>query len=199
MELLAVLLAAPFMSVEADDPPCKASCRSLPWAPVGAGSAEGSSGPKPESSREPGSPADSRDLPSSWFPSVLLRLTLLTKFENEPPAHAWLAVDVWGLQAADTSNQGAWCTFSMLGAADSWARGPPCAFAQSMPAPREGPTPSADSPSEPDARGSDGSFSLRRVWSLQKGLMSGSCPRTPFKLLLSTPHHYFVGLLTCHL
>ena len=96
MELLAVLLAPPFMSGEADNPPCKASCWSLAWASGIAGSAEGSSWPKPRSSREPESPADSRDLPSSWFPSVLLRLTLLTKFENEPPAHAWVAVDAWG-------------------------------------------------------------------------------------------------------
>ena len=116
MELLAVLLAPPFMSVEADDPPCKASCWSPPWASGSADSAEGSSRPKPESSREPESPADSRDLPSSWFSSVLLRLTLLTKFENEPPAHAWAAVEAWALQAADTSNQGAWCTLGMLGA-----------------------------------------------------------------------------------
>ena len=107
MVLLAVLLAPPFMSVGGDDPPSKASCWSPPWARGSADSAEGSSWLKPESSREPESPADSRDLPSSWFPSVLLRLTLLTKFENEPPAHAWVAVNAWGSQAADTCNQGA--------------------------------------------------------------------------------------------
>ena len=97
MELLAVLLAPPLMSTAGEDPPCKASGWSLPWASGRVASAEGSCGPKPESSREPESPADNRALPSSWLPSGLLRLTLLTKLvipENEP-AHAWGPSNAW--------------------------------------------------------------------------------------------------------